>query len=134
MQFDQDRPNIVVIQGSINDPWTMTDSDRVKSIQESIGRTIDAVREKLPDAAIVVLGPSFDSRPGVNPGIGTYEGKMRFVADQKQVAFIDPHEGTPFIPGDLWAASMGPDSHPNQSGHDLIAAALSDRLTQVFSA
>lgn len=121
-------PNIILVQGSIND------TGNPDAVIHAAADTIADLKKKFPEARIIVLGPIFS--PSVVSGssrAARAESDLAGVAMTEQVVFLNPLEGTRFIPDDQWTSAMGPDNHPNASGHQLIATQLAERLRGVFA-
>ncbi|WP_301844409.1 SGNH/GDSL hydrolase family protein [Rhodococcus pyridinivorans] len=121
-------PNIIIVQGSIND------LAQPPQIEAAAFATLRDLKRVFPDASLVVVGPIYPPDVLSSKRAFDVEQALRKAAIYTESAFIDPTQGGRFIPDDQWAAAMGPDSHPNALGHQLIANELSARLKVLFHA
>jgi acyl-CoA thioesterase-1 len=114
-------PNIVVMQGSLNDQGVP-----VNELTEQAGSDIDAMRATYPDAQIVVLGPSAPTVPS-RPAINKVTNILYNVALDKGVVWINALS---------WMLQAGPgylapDSvHPSDFGHQKIAERFIETVTE----
>lgn len=112
-------PDIVIIQGSTND--YAASSDEIYAAAKDLYAQLSAA---LPDATLVVLGP-LDS-PDSNPSLVTvaFDSVQRAAADVG-IQFVDARS-TPWL--DV-ATDFSDGFHPNQTGHEKMAAQLSTILS-----
>lgn len=120
-------PNIIIIQGSIND------LAQPPIITKAATDTLRDLKSRFPEAVVVVFGPIFPPDVISSKRVQDVQAALRDAASDTGSAFIDPTQGERFIPDDQWANAMGPDSHPNTVGHQLIANELATRLKVLFN-
>ena len=114
------QPDLVVVQGSVNDTRTST-PDAVRAASKQL---FAELRETLPNTVIVATGPM--DAPLTDPAETlASSAAIRASALEAGVDFIDPIAGT-WLPQDADLFSDG--LHPNQAGYNLIGTALADAL------
>ncbi|TYQ10709.1 UNVERIFIED_ORG: lysophospholipase L1-like esterase [Gordonia westfalica J30] len=118
------RPDLVVIQGSVNDAGYAP-----PIVRKSAENYIDKLRLKYPHTQIAVLGPA--------PMISNYFSKLEPVdsalfsaSATKRVQYISPLSERWFTPSNLasYMTSSQNSPHPNDAGHALIAERLVSAL------
>jgi lysophospholipase L1-like esterase len=118
--------DVVVLSGSRFDAAGI--SDRVSTAaQEAIG----AVREKAPDADLVVIGPLW---PGGGPPAGVRNNRdvIRSAAEAASVRFVDPLADGWLTDGDGLVA--GDDVHLTAAGQEELANLVQPQLEEVLEA
>lgn len=121
-------PDIVVVQGSIND--RRQDLSRFRSAVDEAWNTFT---RHYPDADIVVLGPAPHALP-VEPGILRVEEMLRAAAADHHLPYISPL-------ADEWITTANYDAvidtspegnaHPSDAGHAYLAERLVDALGEL---
>jgi len=113
-------PDLVVVQGSVNDTRQSTPDD----VGAASKQLFSELRELLPNAVIVATGP-MDAPITVPQQTIASAAAIRESALETDVHFVDP-VGERWLPldDDLFSDGL----HPNQAGYDLIAARLADAL------
>jgi len=116
------QPDIVVVAGGQND-FASAES-KPATVTKAIGATIQGLRKSLPDAQIIVVGPSTTSAVGETAV--TMEATVRRAAEQADATFISLLEPRPVIKRTM----VLPDkTHVNDSGHAAIAKRVLDGLS-----
>lgn len=106
-------PDVVVVQGSINDKGPPGPT------QAAATATLGALKAALPTARIFAVGPAMTPGMNVNPSdVTDSRGAVRAASASTGVTFVDPLEPA-WLPldGDLWSDPY----HLNQAGHQLFA-------------
>ncbi len=109
-----DRPDIVVVAGGQNDFTAY--AAQPDQVVAAIDRTYRALRDRLPDAEIVAVGPS--TAGGVNATVRSMDEVVRAAAasvDARYISLIDPE---PVIRPEMVVADR---AHVNDAGHAAIA-------------
>ena len=105
------RPDVVIVQGSLND-FGAEDRD----IEEAARSVFSGIREGLPDAAVLVMGPT-DPKDSPNA--------KRAIAAVRRAAAAN---GMPFVNTESWLSDgslLAEDGlHPNDKGHARLADGL----------
>ncbi len=114
-------PDVVVVSGGQNDfPAFETDQPRVA---KAINQTFGDLRRELPDAHLIVVGPSTAGK--VNPTVTNFDSVVERAAQRHGVTYISLVRPTPAItPGMVLADG----AHVNDEGHSAIAERLLDAL------
>jgi len=121
-EIAQLQPDVVVVAGGQND--FATSESKPATVTRAIGATIEGLRKSLPDAQIIVVGPSTPS--GAGDTAVTMEAAVRRAAKGADATFISLLEPRPVIRGPM----VLPDKvHVNDSGHAAIARRVLDGLS-----
>ncbi|GHD42121.1 hypothetical protein GCM10008097_07670 [Mycetocola manganoxydans] len=118
----KNRPDVVVVAGGQNDFTAFTeDPDATRAAIEA---TYDSLREGLPDARIIAVGPSIPAARAAGPTSTTFDALVKEAAESvggSHISLIDPPIFT--------AAMILPDAaHVNDEGHAAIAARIEEAL------
>lgn len=111
-------PNIVLIQGGLND--APESGDLTVAAQEVIG----LMRARFPEAQVILLGPVDPAPP--YPNLARVVEALRTAAANEQVPFIDASGW--ITPEGVEQYSAGDGLHVNQAGHDYIGTRLAEAL------
>ncbi|WP_156760130.1 SGNH/GDSL hydrolase family protein [Microbacterium karelineae] len=126
VQLDPDLdPEIVVVQGSINDRGE--NLDRLSGAAQSVWRALEAL---YPDAELVVLGPAPSTIP-VADTVGRIDRVLSRLAEREGVTYISPVQDewiTSANYDDVIDTSSSGHNHPSDDGHAFLAEALADHL------
>lgn len=105
------KPNLVIVQGSANDPGGPDTVLAAKSV-------FDRLRAELPNTAIIAVGPT--NPPGLDPvRVGAAREAVQEAAASSAITFID---ATGFLDPQLDYAPDG--IHPHQGGHRKLGQLL----------
>lgn len=110
-------PDVVLVQGSTND-GDPEDTARAATA------TLNALRAALPNAAIIVIGPTQNPVASTTLAVDQALGQA---AQQAGVAFTDAWQWLDPADPSLWSED---NVHPSNAGHQ----ALADRVTEVLVA
>lgn len=118
-----DTVKLVVLQGGLNDTYVQHSEERTAATD-----TITAVREKFPNADLVLVGPASPSGPST-PGYQDVDGTLRSIARTLDAGYVSPHT-------EKWLTADNIDQyidhtkgdHPNNAGHAYYAEKLATAL------
>jgi lysophospholipase L1-like esterase len=115
-------PTIVVVSGGVNDRRDMA-ADR-GAVVDAVHQTYRRLREDLPQARIVAVGPTFLEQ--VTPDLVALDGAVRDAADEVGAEYISLISPTYVLRPDEFDADG---LHVNDDGHNAIA----DRVVSALS-
>lgn len=115
-------PTIVVVSGGVNDRRDMA-ADR-GAVVDAVHQTYRRLREDLPKARIVAVGPTFLEQ--VTPDLIALDGAVRDAADEVGAEYISLISPTYVLRPDEFDADG---LHVNDDGHNAIA----DRVASALS-
>lgn len=116
-------PEIVVIQGSVNDI-----TQPASALQAMAETTIKAFGDRFPAAQIVVVAPAPDKAPGLAPGIGNIDVMLANAAFDAGAKFISPWRDH-WITDQNVSKIIDPETnHPSTAGHAILAERLVEGL------
>lgn len=128
-------PDLIVIQGSINDRLLVSGSDYAGAVNAAW----DALSATYPDASIVVLGPAPQVLP-LEKGTVLIDAELSRLAAERGWWYISPVEDAWIVDSnyfDVIDTGVG-GNHPSTAGHaylaDRLAQALAERMAVVEAA
>lgn len=125
-------PDVVVLQGGINDLFMGYDEDEVV---ENFQAMIRAVRAALPEAGVVVqsLYPVAESRDGpVNGAVRRVNARLKTLAEDNGCRYADVYSALVTEDGTLKNGYADDGLHPNDAGYRVVAPVVSAALAEVI--
>jgi beta-glucosidase len=130
------RPEAVVLLIGTNN---LAQNDRPRDVAAGVGRVVDAVRESLPDARILLLGllprgavPSARTEfQPPDPRVAATNDLIRRLADGRRVVFLDIGPAFLDAEGRIPAPLMPDFVHPSALGYERMAEALEPALAEL---
>ncbi len=129
-ELDGVHPKVIVLLAGTNNVGTAmtqeTEDERVADITKGIEAVINIMREKAPDAVIILMGifPRNDNM-AVLPTIKRINDNLAKLADGKKIRYLNINDRLADSEGRLFAGMMNPDSlHPAVKGYQVWADAL----------
>lgn len=119
-------PDLIVIQGSINDR-----REDAAGYRPAVNAVWDALTAKFPEVPIVVLGPAPHELP-VGASTARIDGDLTALAAARNWWYISPVQEN-WITDDnyLSVIDVGPGrKHPSNAGHEYLAQKVADALAQ----
>ena len=116
------RPDIVVVGGGQND-FTLFSED-ADAVRAAIGATFTALREGLPDARIIAVGPSIPAATPGGPTATAFEAAVKDAVEAvggSHISLLDPPVFTD-------AMILPDNAHVDDAGHAAIAARVEEAL------
>ncbi|KGM09782.1 SGNH/GDSL hydrolase family protein [Cellulomonas bogoriensis] len=123
-------PDVVVVAGGNNDIFQGVGAEQVEPAADQL---FTDLREGLPDATLVVVGPFPTSLAGLETTDPVLDAVRRVSADA-DAHFVDPRDllAGPLAELETWDPYISPDGlHPNEGGYQLIAEALAGALPEL---
>lgn len=129
LQLDPElEPDVIVIQGSINDRGA--DLDGLSASAHAVWRALET---RYPDAELVVLGPAPSVLP-VDAAVRKIDTILNRLANVEGVTYISPLTEQ-WITEDNFAKVIDTSSksrnHPSDSGHEYLAERLAEELEAI---
>lgn len=123
-------PDVVVVVGGTNDAGQGYPPQEVGTAAVDL---LDDLRDGLPDATVVVVGP-FPTSAEAMLGDHPVADAVRSAADAAGAHYIDAREllDSPSVDLDRWEDYISADGlHPNELGYQLLADLLAERLRSI---
>jgi lysophospholipase L1-like esterase len=114
-------PDVVVVAGGQNDFPTF--EAHPQRVVEAVGRTFADLRDELPGARVIVVGPSTSGQ--VNETVRAFDAAVESAAQAHGVTYISLMRPTPAI---LPGMVLEDGAHVNDEGHRAIADRVLDAL------
>ena len=124
-------PDIVVVEGGINDLFLGVEEDR---IVENLLAIAAAVHERAPDAAVIVqsIYPVADSPEGyLNSAVRRINARLEDMAAQCGYRFADVYQALRTEEGALTERYSWDGLHPNDAGYRAAAPVLTAALEEI---
>lgn len=115
----QSKPDVVIVQGSTNDPGT-------EQTQAAANAVFAAIKQGDPNAFVIAIGPTAPPAVGSAQVFGVRDA-IKSAAAANGVLFLDPIEND-------WLPTKGTDNyasdgiHPSPSGHRTLAKDIHDAI------
>jgi lysophospholipase L1-like esterase len=115
-------PEVVVVSGGQNDMGAFAQDNR--AVSQAIADTYAGLRQRLPNARIVAIGPSVPGR--VTTSVTAFDLAVQTAAQYVGAEYVSLLAPTPVIQKDM---VLSDGVHVNNSGHEAIA----DRIVSVLA-
>jgi lysophospholipase L1-like esterase len=136
-ELDGVHPKVIVLLAGTNNVGNSTPSDsddvRVDDISRGIRAILDVMREKAPDATIVLTAifPRNDNM-AVMPTINRINAKIASFADGRAIRFLNINDRLADADGRLFDGMMRDRLHPTTQGYQVWADALKPIFTELL--